>query len=52
MVLSYILDNQPVHADRVALFLKYNPSKLYAFLTQMELDQLIIKKQGNYYVTP
>ena len=51
MVLSYILDNQPVHADRVALFLKYNPSKLYAFLTQMELDQLIIKKPGNYYVT-
>ena len=50
-VLSYILDNQPVHADRVALFLKYNPSKLYAFLTQMELDQLIIKKPGNYYIT-
>ena len=51
IVLSYVLDNQPVHADRVASFLKYNPSKLYAFLTQMELDQLIIKKPGNYYVT-
>lgn len=51
MVLSFILDNQPVHADRIASFLKYNPSKLYAFLTQMELDLLIIKKPGNYYVT-
>lgn len=51
MVLSFILDNQPVHADRIASFLKYSPSKLYAFLTQMELDLLIIKKPGNYYVT-
>ena len=50
-VLSFVLDNQPVHADRIAFFLKYNPSKLYAFLTQMELDLLIIKKPGNYYVT-
>ena len=51
MVLSFLLDNQPVHADRIASFLKYSPSKLYAFLTQMELDLLIIKKPGNYYVT-
>ena len=50
-VFSFVLDNQPVHADRIASFLKYNPSKLYAFLTQMELDLLITKKPGNYYVT-
>ena len=50
-VLSFVLENQPVHADRIASFLKYNPSKLYAFLTQMELDLLITKKPGNYYVT-
>ena len=50
-VFSFVLDNQPVHADRIASFLKYNPSKLYAFLTQMELDLIITKKPGNYYVT-
>ena len=50
-VLSFVLENQPVHADKIASFLKYNPSKLYAFLTQMELDLLITKKPGNYYVT-
>lgn len=50
-VISFLEDNQPVHADQMATHLKFYPSKLYALLTQMELDQLIIKKPGNYYVT-
>ena len=50
-VISFLEDNQPVHADQMASHLKFYPSKLYALLTQMELDQLIIKKPGNYYVT-
>ncbi len=51
LVLLCIRSNQPIHVDSIVSKVKLNPSILLALLTQMEINQLIIKKPGNYYAT-